>query len=75
MTLKLANWISRSLCFKITLKGCSKKECCKHCSHVKFKGTMTKWPVHKQTHRTTQKKHVEHQDAKEIQKKKTIFIS
>jgi len=28
---------------------------------------MTKWPVQKQTHRTTQK-HVEHQDATDIQK-------
>jgi len=28
---------------------------------------MPKWPVHKQTHRTTQK-HVEHQDATDIQK-------
>ena len=31
------------------------KECCKHFRHVKFKGIMTKWPVQKQTHRTTQK--------------------
>ena len=29
-------------------------ECCKQCRHVKFKGTMTKWPVHKQTHRAAQ---------------------
>ena len=28
---------------------------------------MTKWPVHKQTHNTTQK-HVEHQDARDFQK-------
>jgi len=35
---------------------------------------MTKWPVQKQTHRTTQK-HVEHQGATDIQKKylKTIW--
>ena len=39
-----------------------KKECCKQCRHVKFKGTMIKWPIQKQTHRTTQT-HVEHQDA------------
>jgi len=32
-----------------------KKECCKHYRHVKFKGTMTKWPVHRKTHRTIQK--------------------
>ena len=42
-----------------------KKEYCKQCRHVKFKDTMTKWPVHKQLHRTTQK-HVEHQDATDI---------
>jgi len=35
---------------------------------------MTKWPVQKQTHRTTQK-HVEHQDTTDIQKKKThLFV-
>ena len=34
------------------LKICSKKECCKQCRHVKFKGTMTKWPVQKLTHKT-----------------------
>jgi len=27
----------------------------KQCRHVKCKGTMTKWPVQKQTHKTTQK--------------------
>jgi len=36
-------------------------------AHVKFKGTITKWPVQKQTHRKTQK-HVEHQDGTDIQK-------
>ena len=30
--------------FKYNLKRCSKKEC-KQCRYVKFKGTMTKWPV------------------------------
>jgi len=35
--------------------------------------TMTKWLVHKPTHRTTQK-HVEHQDATDISKKKTLFF-
>jgi len=25
-----------------------KKECCKQCTYVKFKGTMTKWPVKNQ---------------------------
>ena len=34
---------------------CSKKECCKQFRYVKFKGTMTKWPVQTPTHRTTQK--------------------
>jgi len=32
---------------------------------------MTKWPVHKQTHNTTQK-HVAHQDARDFQK--NIFL-
>jgi len=35
-------------------------------------GTMTKWPVQKPKHRTTQK-HVEHQDATDIKKKKTFL--
>ena len=52
-------------------KRCSKKKCCKQCSNVKFKATMTKWPVHKQTHRATQQ-HVEHKDATDI---KHIFLS
>jgi len=30
-------------------RRCSKKECCKQCGHVKFMGTMTKWPVQKHT--------------------------
>ena len=49
----------------INWKRCSNKECCKQCSYVKLKGTMTKWPVHKLTHRTTQK-HVQHHDATDI---------
>ena len=36
------------------MKRCSNKECCKQCRYFKFKGTMTKWPVQKLTHRTTQ---------------------
>ena len=44
------------------MKRCSNKECCKQCRYVKFKGIMTKWPVQKPTHRTTQK-HVEHLNA------------
>ena len=55
------------------MKRCSKNECCKQCRQVKFKGTMTKWPVQKPIHRTTQT-HVEHQDATDIQKKTLIFI-
>ena len=57
------------------LKRCSNKECCKQCRYVKFKGTMTKQPVQKLTHRTTQK-HVQHHDATratDIQTK-TIFL-
>jgi len=45
------------------LKRYSKKECCKQCRHVKFKGTMTKLPVHKQTNTQNTHTHVEHQDA------------
>jgi len=41
-------------------KRCSNKECCKQCRNIKFKGTMTKWPVQKLTHKTTQK-HLQHQ--------------
>jgi len=37
----------------------------------KLKGTMTKWPVQKQTHRTAQK-HAENQDAADIQN--TLFL-
>ena len=35
-------------------------------------GTTTKWPIHRKTHRTTQK-HVKHQDATDTHKK-TIFV-
>jgi len=34
---------------------------------------MTKWPAHKQTHRRTHK-HVEHQDATDIQKSLNRFL-
>ena len=40
--------------FKCKLKRCTKKERCKQCRYVMFKGTMTAWPVEKPTHRTTQ---------------------
>jgi len=36
-------------------------------------GTMTKWPVQKQTHRKT-KKHVGHQEATDIQKKTILSV-
>ena len=49
-----------------------KKECCKHCRHVKFKDTMTKWPVHRKTHRTIQ--NTEHQDATDIQENKLLCV-
>jgi len=54
------------------LKRCSNKEYCKQCRYVKFKGTMTKWPVQKLTHRTTQK-HVQHHDATDVYKN-YIFV-
>jgi len=47
------------------LKRYSNKECCKQCRYAKFKGTTTKWPVQKLTHKTTQKR-VQHHDAKDI---------
>ena len=52
-------------CLYYNLKRCSKKECCKQCGHVKLKGTMTKYT----------EKHVEHQDATDIQKKTFLFLS
>jgi len=62
------------LIWQYKLKRCSKKECCKQCRYVKFKGTVTKWPVQKPTqdmsvrlyknqHTERQLKHVEHHDA------------
>ena len=40
----------------------SRKECCKQCRHVRFKGTLTKW--HVKNKRTEQHhKHTEHQHA------------
>jgi len=60
ITLSVKMWITQQ--FKYKLKRCSNKECCKQCRYVKFKGTMTKWPVQKLTHRTTQK-HAQHHDA------------
>jgi len=59
---------------KYKLKRCLKKECCKQCRHVRFKGTMTIWPAHKQTHRTTQK-HIDHQYAIDIDKKLFLCFS
>jgi len=54
-----------SLELQYKLKRWSKRECCKQCRYVKFKGTMTKLPVQKVTHRTAQK-HVNHQQATDI---------
>ena len=48
-------------------------KCCKQCRHVKFKGTMTKWPVAKPTNRTAQK-HAEHQDATDIKTNNLILF-
>jgi len=50
-----------------------KKECYKQYRYVKCKGTMTKWPVQKPTHRTT-RKHVKHYDATDILKKNYFFV-
>jgi len=47
------------------LKRCSKNNGCKQYRYVTFKGTMTKWPVQKPTHKTAQK-HVKHPDATDI---------
>jgi len=42
------------MCVAIQIEVMVKQECCKQCRYVKFKGTMTKWPVQKQTHKTAQ---------------------
>jgi len=41
--------------------------------HVKFKGSLTKWPVQKQTYIAAQK-HAEHQDATDIQNILFVFF-
>ena len=58
---KNASVYAPDLCVKTAVevqykwKRCSKKKCCKQCGQVKFKGTMTKWPVQKHTeHHKTQ---------------------
>jgi len=51
---------------------CSNKECCKQCRYVKFRGTMTKWPVQKLTHRKTQK-HVQNHDASTFRNHNKIY--
>jgi len=48
----------------LKLKCCC-YQCYKQYRYVKFKFTMTKWPVQKPAHRTTHKD-VEHQDATDI---------
>ena len=40
---------------KINRKYVQRKECCQQCRQVKFKGTMTIWPVEKQTLKTARK--------------------
>ena len=50
----LNNWVN---IFFYKFKWYSKMECCKQCRYVKFKSSMTKWPVQKQTHWTAQNKH------------------
>jgi len=55
------NVLTVDIIYLLTLVvGCRKQN-----RYVKFKGTMTKWPVQKPTHRTTQK-HVEHHDVTDI---------
>jgi len=46
--------LNLSLYFQCKLKIWSKRQCCKQWRQVKFRGTMTKWPVQNRTHRTTQ---------------------
>ena len=48
------------------------KEKCKQCSHVKFKGTMTKQPVQKETQNST--KHTEQQDTKDTENKLFLWV-
>ena len=40
--------------YNINWGDVQRKKCCKQWRHVKFKGTMTKRPLQKQTHRTAQ---------------------
>jgi len=63
MTQPDQSWLNFVCWYKF--KRCSNKDCCKQCRYVKFKGTMTKWPVQKLTHRTTQK-HAQHHDTTDI---------
>ena len=59
-------------CSYYKLKRCSKKEFGKQCRYVKFKGTMTNWPV--------QNQHIERQKTRRSPwrnrhlEKKTIFV-
>ena len=48
-----------------------KKECCRQCRHVMFKGIMTKRPVQKQTHWTAQ----EHVNTQQTFRKKLNFLN
>ena len=49
--------------YKINWRDVQRKNVVKKCRYVKFKGTVTKRPVQKPSHKTTKKKHVEHHDA------------
>jgi len=51
-------------CYNINWRNVQNK-CCEQCRQVKFMGTMTKWPIQKQTHRTVQN----------MQKNKTFRIN
>jgi len=55
------------------LKRCSKKECCKQRRYAKFKGTLTKWPVHKHTEQHKTRRTPTHNRQSEKNPKKCVF--
>ena len=63
---------SKDAHLSLKAKRCSKKECCKQCRYVMFKGTMTKWPVQKPTHRTTQ--NTQNTKKQQTFRKKLFFV-
>ena len=70
-TNSLGWWHAYVYTLQFKLKSCARKECCKQCRYVKFKGTMTKWPVQKPTHSDTKKRRTPWRNR---HLEKTIFV-